>query len=104
VSTPTHPLASRKGIAILVNVLEADSVWRQATKRQRELLTEVCAPVIEAITNGAQPPAVKIHESGHKLTLESLRRKGFLDDDNRLTERAVHAAYWTWWMNSREDV
>ena len=91
-----HPLATRSGIAMLTEIVHADTVWRRATRRQQQLLDTLCAPIIANLKAG---DTVRLDDlpivRAHPRTLRSLQAQGLVNDTDQLTVKAVHAAYWT---------
>jgi len=95
-----HPLATRQGITTVVQLIEADEVWRRASRPQRKHLTRECGPLVDAIRNGyvtTQDDLVKrlpvLGQAGPP-TVRSMQEKGLLDACGRVTLRALHATYW----------
>lgn len=99
-TTATHPLATRNGIDAIVRIIEAQQIWRGATKLQRDLLAELCEPVwraaiaVGALRDDMLPELPKYTKN---VTYRSLRRKGLVDGWGRVTPRAVHAYRWAAW-------
>lgn len=91
-----HPLATLTGIEMMLHLTAAGKVWRGCTKPQRALLDDVC-PVLVARPRAAREllaeelPVLELPAR----RLEALRRRGLVDDANRLTAKAVHTYHWT---------
>lgn len=96
----THPLATRSGISMMVNLLEAGQVWSKCTKPQQRLLSELCPPVVDQLMQAGQLMPDQLPELPFKIgesTRNALRLRGLIDDRDRLTGRAVH----TWFYAGR---
>lgn len=92
-----HPLATRTGIDMMANLLEAGRVWRRCTKPQRALLEQLCPPVAERlVTEGSltTEDMPRLPERVGKRSVEAMQRRGLCDDSGRLTGRAVHTWYY----------
>jgi len=93
----SHPLATESGISMMVNLLEAGRVWDSCTKPQRALLSELCPPVVESLLSQGQLSSEDMPELPFKIgqsTRDALRRRGLVDDRDRLTGCAVHAWFY----------
>ncbi|WP_116051890.1 hypothetical protein [Amycolatopsis palatopharyngis] len=95
-----YPLATLRGIGMLVDAVSADIMWTTATRLQRAILWEHAKPIVADVHAKAEQGddrivATTVTVDAHPRTLSSLRDKGFLDDHNRLTARAIHAALHT---------
>lgn len=96
----SYPLATRHGIGMLMDILAADKLWTTATRLQRAIVWEHAKPIVADIhTKVARDDnpilVTTVTVDAHPRTLASLRDKGFLDDHNRLTGAAIHAALHT---------
>lgn len=95
-----HPLATRQGITTVVQLIEADEVWRRATKPQKRHLTEQCADLIHAVEHGHVTSSEDLDSRRPTLkgigdaTRRSMQEKGLLDAVGRVTPRAMHATFW----------
>lgn len=101
----THPLATRSGISMLVHLIEAGKVWDGCTKPQRALLAELCRPVVETLLARDSLTAEDMPELPFKTsdrTREALRRRGLIDDRDRLTGCAIHAWFYAGRLKSNQ--
>lgn len=95
-----HPLASKAGFAMFVELLESDLHWSACTKPQRRLISLLCEPIIPLIVKRkrlveADLPLLPV--STLPATVAALNRRG-MAANGRLTGKAVHAYYWQVWM------
>ena len=95
-----HPLATMQGIATFIQLIEAETMWRRATKAQKQLLRETCAEVIRQVEAGEVTTAKDLDDRRPLLaypllsTRRSMQRKDLLDGQGRVTARALHATFW----------
>jgi hypothetical protein len=97
--TIRHPLATQQGLATFLHILAADQVWRETTPLQRQLIAEAMAPLMVAVRQAQAEGKQEIRLDRPVIdapprTLRSLHSKGLLDDQHRLTPKAVHAAFY----------
>lgn len=91
-----HPLACLTGIEMMLHLTNAGRVWRGCTKPQRALLDEVCPPLVARLRSARELWADELPVLDlPAMRLEALRRRGLVDDADRLTARAVHTYHWT---------
>lgn len=102
VAVKRHPLATRSGIATLVEILTADQTWSACTAPQRRLVSELCEPIMPALiergvlTDDQLPLLPLAIHVGMRAAL--VRRRLVDDTTDRLTGKAVHAYYWQVWI------
>lgn len=92
-----HPLATQGGLTMLSHLIEADRVWTSCTKPQRALLAELCPQAVEVLLERGGLAADEMPLLPARVTTvsrEALRRRGLLDDADRLTGCAVHAWFY----------
>ena len=94
----THPLATRTGINAFMRIIEAQAVWKQATKTQQRLIADLCRPVMPdllalGVVSDEDLPHVPYNVA--LTTRRAMYRRGLISEiTGRLTARAVHAYYW----------
>lgn len=91
-----HPLATLTGIEMMLHLTAAGRVWRGCTKPQRALLDEICPPLAARLLAARELLANELPVLDLPVRqLEALRRRGLVDDANRLTAKAVYTYHWT---------
>lgn len=93
----SNPLATKRGINMFVRILAAQHTWSKATTVQRRIIREQAAPVIaeiRAATKRGEESGrwARPYVGGMARTRESMRRKGLVDGEDRLTVEAIEAA------------
>lgn len=99
-----HPLATRSGLTLLVELLTADDAWKACTKPQRRVLAAACLPAVTQLADGVSLAAEDLPWLPDTVTpvmRDALVRRGMAGEDGRITAKAVHACYWVWWRDAR---
>lgn len=104
-ATRAHPLATRSGIALLVEYLAASNDWQGCTPAQRKLLLRCAEPLARAKADAAEtsepvtPPLLP--PDAHPRTAAALHRRGLVVSEAggwRLTPAGAMAADWGAWQ------
>lgn len=99
-----YPLATLSGISRLAQIMDATQVWASCTKPQRVLLDVLCRPTVDALLEQGSLTAEEMPTVPERTTSASraaMLRRGLIDEQGRLTARAVHA--WFYAARNEED-
>lgn len=91
----SHLVTQKTPDPVLIAILTGQTVWAQLTRVQQRLLAQHRTVVDETASKRTERYAVLADPVvANPRTLESLRRKGVVDDSNRLTWTGFYAVIW----------
>lgn len=100
-----YPMGTLTGVLMLEALIEGGRIWSGCTNPQKTVLDALCRPVFAQLLEAGSLRAEDLPELPGGTTAQmraALRRRG-LNDNGRITGRAVYAWYWAVEFKERDD-